>query len=88
MRNLNPDTVIAIARAAGAAEVLRFLARGGTDKEVGRRALLLAFLLCPDAIATQRELAGRIGVTEARVSQMLRVFKRAYPGLLEKSQRG
>ena len=64
---------LAVVRAA-----LELLTKAGNEKEVGRKTLLLAYLLAPDLIGTQRDLAKRIGVTEGRASQMLKVLRRHY----------
>lgn len=80
-----PTTAEAIAlaiRADSIREVLALLARSKTDREAGRKALLLAFVIEPELIGTQRELARRMGVTEGRASQMLKVFRRHYAGKL------
>lgn len=69
---------VALARISGAREALELLTREGSDRDVGRRALLLAYLIAPDLIGTQRDLAKRLGVTEGRASQMLKVLRRHF----------
>jgi hypothetical protein len=63
-------------RLQSAKEDMAMLARGGTAQEVGRRCLLLCYIIAPDLIGTQRELARRLGVTEGRASQMLKAVRR------------
>ncbi|MBN2507769.1 MAG: hypothetical protein JXQ71_13860 [Verrucomicrobia bacterium] len=58
--------------------VLAWLCSGEAKaRTVGRRAIALNFLLNEYATTTQRELAARLGVSEARVSQLLREIHRA-----------
>jgi len=72
------EIFLTAARLAGAREVLKLLTKAGTDREVGRKTLLLAFLLDPAAFGTQRNLARRLAVTEGRASQMLKVLRRHF----------
>lgn len=73
---MNP--ALLLLRLASVRECLETVCASGDDRAVGRRALLLAYCLDPELIGTQRALAKRMGVTEARVSQMLKVLRRGY----------
>lgn len=77
---MNPkiELALALARLQGAQEILAKLARDGADVQTaGRRALLLAYIVDPSLIGTQRELARRMGgLSESRVSRMCKVLRR------------
>jgi hypothetical protein len=76
---LNPVEAVALAiRAQATHELLALLSKSKTDKEAGRKALLIAFILDPALIGTQRELARRMGVSEGRASQMLKHIRRSF----------
>jgi len=59
--------------------LVQFLAahKAGTE-QVGRRVVLLSYLLHVCDCKTQRDLAKRLGVTPARVSQALNAIKREF----------
>ena len=57
--------------------VLKLLVRSGTANEAGRKALLLAFILDPKLFANQKALAGKLGVSPGRCSQMLNTIRRS-----------
>lgn len=60
-------------------EVLAEVIKGAeSDREVGRNALLVAYVLDQEMIGTQRRLAQLMGVTEQRVSEMLKVVRRGF----------
>lgn len=71
------EAVAAALRLKATRDVLALLADSKTDREAGRKALLLAFMLDPALIGRQRELARRMGVTEGRASQMLKSLRRS-----------
>jgi hypothetical protein len=75
---MNANTLLTILRLHTVREALAPLVKSGTDKEVGRKALLTAFLIDPGLIGTQRDLARRMGVSEGRASQMLKVIRREF----------
>ncbi|MDB6023111.1 MAG: hypothetical protein JWQ04_2968 [Pedosphaera sp.] len=62
-------------RADATREILSLIVKGSSDREAGRRALLIAFVLDPALIGTQKELSRRIGVSEGRASQMLKTIR-------------
>jgi hypothetical protein len=69
-------------RLLAARELLTPLARG-TGRQIGRRVLLLAFILGATPERTQRQLARRLKVSEARISQEMRPilaqFRQIFP---------
>lgn len=75
--NNSPVEAVALAiRLQATREVLALIAKGsGTDREAGRKALLLSYVMDKSIIGSQRELARRMGVSEARASQMLKSFR-------------
>jgi DNA-binding MarR family transcriptional regulator len=72
------EALLSAFRLLSVREAMETVCNSGNDREVGRRALLLAYTIDPSLIGTQRELARRMGVTEARVSQMLKVLRRHF----------
>ena len=76
--NLQIDGLTVAIRLAAYRELLSLITRAPTDRIAGRRALLLAFILDPGLIGPQRELARRMGVSEARASQMLKTIRREF----------
>ena len=77
------EIVLALAKLQGAREVLELVTGEGSDRDAGRKALLLAYLLTPEAIGTQGDLARRLGVSEGRCSQMLKPLRRHLFGKLQ-----
>ena len=77
---MNPQvTIAALAiRAQATREVLALIANSDSDREAGRKALLLAFVIDKQLIGTQRELAKKMGVSEGRASQMLKSFRERF----------
>ena len=74
------NTVALAIRYEAVRELLAVLVNGDTnDREAGRRALLIAFILDRTLIGTQRQLARRMGVTEGRACQMLKSIRRNFP---------
>lgn len=65
---------ITIARLAATRDVIASLAADGDAATIGRKVLLLDYILAPRG--TQRALAARLGVTPARACQMLRTLRR------------
>ena len=61
--------------------LLELLSAGGDARRVGARCLCLAHLLRARRDANQRQLAERLGLTEGRVSQLLKVLRREIGGL-------
>ena len=59
-------------------ECLQTLCASGSDRAVGRKTLLLAYAIDPALIGTQRDLAARMDVSEARISQMLKAVRRIF----------
>lgn len=59
-------------------DALQLIAAGGTVADAGRRALLLAFIIAPETIGTQAALAKRLGVSRARVTQMLNTMRKGF----------
>jgi DNA-binding MarR family transcriptional regulator len=76
--NTKAEILLAAIRLQAAQDTLRLVAAGDA-REAGRRAHLMAFVLGCSPCATQKDLAARLGVTPARVCQMVRTFKRRYP---------
>jgi Trp operon repressor len=76
--NTKASILVAAVRLDATKEVLRLTVAGRTVKETATRAELLAWLLKCSPCATQRDLAKRLGVSEGRCSQMLKVFRRHY----------
>lgn len=64
----DPDA-LRLARQETVIRLLDWLTRGHETERIGRRTVYLAFILHPNE--TQRELAGRLGLTPGRVSQEL-----------------
>jgi hypothetical protein len=76
----NTEIVIAAIEARAVRDVLALLVKGRAIGEVGKRALLLAWLMDPALVGkTQRDLARRMGVTEGRASQMLKAIRSKFP---------
>ena len=69
------EILLTAARLAAVREALALLTKDGSDKEVGRKCLLLAYLLGCSPCETQRELAAKLGVSESRVSRMCKVLR-------------
>jgi hypothetical protein len=82
---MNPGTeiVLALTRLAAVREVLELVTGDGSDRDAGRRALLLLYIIAPKTIGTQGDLARRLGVSEGRVSQMLKPLRRHLLGKLQ-----
>jgi hypothetical protein len=75
--NTKAEILLAAVRLDAIREVLMIItADGATDKQAGRKALLLSYLLEPGMIGTQRQLARRMGVSPGRCSQMLTALRR------------
>ena len=74
----NIEAATMIIRLAAAAELLRLITTNADAKRAGTKAHLLAFIIECSPCATQRDLAKRLGVSEGRCSQMLKVFRRHY----------
>ena len=74
--NRGTEIVLALAKLQGAREVLELITAEGGDRDAGRRALLLIFIIAPETIGTQGDLARRLGVSEGRCSQMLKPLRR------------
>ena len=77
------EILLALAKLQGARETLELITADGGDQAAGRKALLLAYLLTPEAIGTQGDLARRLGVSEGRCSQMLKPLRRHLLGKLQ-----
>ena len=75
---IEKEILLAAVRLDATREALALLTKDGSDKDIGRRTLLLAYVLDPSLIGTQRQLARRLGVTEGRGSQMLKVLRRHF----------
>ena len=77
------EAATAIIRILAARELLGALVREGTERQIGRRALLLSFILGATPERTQRQLARRLKVSEARISQEMRPilaqFRQLFP---------
>ena len=65
------------------ARLLDWTIQGGADPEaIGRRLLILSHLCrTPSAPSTQRELARRLGVSEAAVSKQVKRFRAVLAGM-------
>ena len=73
---MKTDILVAAIEARAVRDTLALLVKGQTPAEVGRRALLTAWLVSPDLVGkTQRDLACRLGVSPPRVTQMLNVLR-------------
>ena len=70
-----------LVRVAAGHELLEVLVRTGSERQIGRSALLLAFLLGATPQKTQRGLSRRLKVSEARISQEMRAIREAFPWL-------
>ena len=70
------ELALALTKLQGAVEALELITAEGGDRAAGRKALLLAYLIAPKTIGTQGDLARRLGVSEGRVSQMLKPLRR------------
>ena len=70
------ELALALTRLAAVREVLTLITAEGGDQAAGRKALLLLYLIAPEAIGTQGDLARRLGVSEGRASQMLKPLRR------------
>ena len=70
------ELALALTRLAAVREVLELVTGEGSDRDAGRRALLLLYIIAPEAIGTQGDLARRLGVSEGRASQMLKPLRR------------
>ena len=77
------ELALALTRLAAVREVLELVTGEGSDRDAGRKALLLAYLIAPKTIGTQGDLARRLGVSEGRVSQMLKPLRRHLLGKLQ-----
>jgi len=77
---MNPsvETVALAIRYEATRELLELLTKDASDREAGRRAMLIAFIVDPKLFGTQTELAKRMGVSRARASQMLNKVRRGF----------
>jgi len=75
--NREAEILLAAVQLATIRDTLKLVTLGDVQ-EAGRRAHLLAFVMGCSPCETQKALAARLGVTPARVCQMLAIFKRAY----------
>jgi hypothetical protein len=73
---MKTEALLSAFRLLSVREAMQTVCKSGDDREVGRRALLLAFTIDPSLIGTQRELARRMGLSESRVSIMLKCVRR------------
>jgi hypothetical protein len=63
-------------------QLFQMLTAGGANaKQIGRRVLLMAFLLGQSDCKTQRQLARRLGVTPEYVSRAIKSLKAEFPAL-------
>jgi hypothetical protein len=76
------EATAAVVRLLAARELLAPLVRLGTERQIGRRAVLMAFALGAGPCKTQRALAARLGVTEARISQELKPVRAHFRALI------
>jgi DNA-binding MarR family transcriptional regulator len=83
--NNKAELLLTAIRLASVTEALELLTVGDVQ-EAGRRAHLLAFVMGCSPCTTQKDLAARLGVTPARICQMLRVFNRV--GAIRLQKRG
>ena len=77
------ELALALTRLAAVREVLELVTGDGSDRDAGRRALLLLYIIAPKTIGTQGDLARRLGVSEGRASQMLKPLRRHLLGKLQ-----
>lgn len=77
---MNPkaEILLAAVRLAATRETLQTITADADAKQAGTKAHLLAFILGASPCKTQKELAGKLGVTPGRVCQMVRVLNRSY----------
>lgn len=62
---------------------IRFLSQNATGRQVGRRVMLIAYLLGQGGCKTQRDLAHRLGVSEGRVSKAVKSARQFLSGKTE-----
>ena len=72
------DALLLIARIQAVRNILKLLTKGGSDKEIGRRALLLLWILDRRLVGTQKQLAERLGVSRPRATQMIGAFTKQF----------
>jgi hypothetical protein len=73
------EALLLAAQFQAVSELLSVLVNSASDREAGRKALLIAFIVDKKLIGTQRDLAKKMAVTEARASQMLKSFRANFP---------
>jgi len=71
------DARLCFDRRQAVSAVLEILTHDATPKQAGQRAFILAHALKLGTCKTQRELAGQLGITPGRVSQLLNTVRRA-----------
>jgi hypothetical protein len=76
MNRVKIELALALAKVEGAREVLRKLTRDADAGQAGRRAHLAAWAMGVSPCQSQAALAARLGVSPARVCQLVRRFKR------------
>jgi DNA-binding MarR family transcriptional regulator len=78
MNSDRAELVMTVVRMQAVRECLAKLTKSGTAEQVGRKVLLTAFLLDRSIIGRQKDLAERLGVSEPRTSQMLKILRRNF----------
>jgi hypothetical protein len=78
---MNPkvEIVAQVLRLETLCDALRLITADANAKQAGTTAHLLAFLLGCSPAKNQKELAARLGVSRARVCQMIKTLNRGLP---------
>lgn len=81
--DLEPDSRTAFDQRHAIARLLEILNEGGDPETIGRRALMAGRLFRATDFSTQAELARHLGLTEGRVSQLLKELRESILSLVE-----
>ena len=75
------EAAILLVRVAAAHELLGVLVKTGSERQIGRACIMLAFILGATPEKSQRNLSRRLKRSEARISQEMKAIREAFPWL-------
>jgi hypothetical protein len=75
------EAALLLVRLAAAHELLEVLTKTGTERQIGRSALLLAFILGATPEKSQRNLSRRLKISEAAISLQMKAIREVFPWL-------
>ncbi|MGD0258969.1 MAG: hypothetical protein ABSD29_04000 [Verrucomicrobiota bacterium] len=88
MNRSQAQAALALVRLAAAHELLGVLVKTGTERQIGRRCLLLALAIDPILVGgNQRQLAARLRRSEARISQEVKAMRPYFGSIIPHQHR-